>query len=166
MAERELPAFFAAVETLFGRDQAILSAEDWLDEIEQVLARIRRAAAIGARSRLLRLRGRRTDWLLRLGRQAMLITTHSAAQSGLKSQQIRHARSETEPSRTRQNSTKIPDSWCCFRDNPTGFFPSNGKSRKAEIGISPKSLGLKTLSMAFSLHLTQPNLGTEHDVEN
>jgi hypothetical protein len=37
MAERELSAFFAAVEALFGREQAILSAEDWLDGIEQVL---------------------------------------------------------------------------------------------------------------------------------
>jgi len=37
LAERELSAFFAAVETLFGPEQAKLSAEDWLDAAEQVL---------------------------------------------------------------------------------------------------------------------------------
>ena len=37
MAERELSAFFTALETFFGREQAILSAEDWLDGNEQVL---------------------------------------------------------------------------------------------------------------------------------
>jgi hypothetical protein len=31
-AERELSAFIAAVTTLFGEEQAKLSAEDWLDE--------------------------------------------------------------------------------------------------------------------------------------
>lgn len=36
MAERELTAFFAAVGALFGPEQAKLSAEDWLDGIEQV----------------------------------------------------------------------------------------------------------------------------------
>jgi hypothetical protein len=37
LAERELSAFFAAAETLFGPEQAKLSAEDWLDATEQVL---------------------------------------------------------------------------------------------------------------------------------
>jgi hypothetical protein len=37
LAERELSAFFAAVETLFGPEQAKLSAEEWLDAAEQVL---------------------------------------------------------------------------------------------------------------------------------
>ena len=37
MAERELSAFFIAVKTLFGPDQATQSVEDWLDAIEQVL---------------------------------------------------------------------------------------------------------------------------------
>jgi hypothetical protein len=37
MAERELSAFFIAVESLFGTDQATQSVEDWLDAIEQVL---------------------------------------------------------------------------------------------------------------------------------
>ena len=36
MAERELSAFFAAVDTLFGPEQAKLSAEDWLDATEQM----------------------------------------------------------------------------------------------------------------------------------
>jgi hypothetical protein len=36
LAERELSAFFAAVETLFGLEQAKLSAEEWLDAAEQV----------------------------------------------------------------------------------------------------------------------------------
>lgn len=58
MAEREFSAFFASVETLFGREQAILSAEDWLDGIEQVLGpnqpcrRDWRAVTIVASSRL------------------------------------------------------------------------------------------------------------------
>ena len=37
MAERELSAFFIAVKTLFGPDQATQSVEDWLDAIEQVV---------------------------------------------------------------------------------------------------------------------------------
>jgi hypothetical protein len=58
IAERELSAFFEAVETLFGREQALLSAEDWLDGIEQVLgpnqpwSRDWRAVTIAASSRL------------------------------------------------------------------------------------------------------------------
>jgi hypothetical protein len=39
MAERELSAFFAAVEILFGSMQVKLSAEDWLIATEQVLGR-------------------------------------------------------------------------------------------------------------------------------
>ncbi len=34
MAQRELAAFFQAVTELFGREQAELSAEDWLQEVE------------------------------------------------------------------------------------------------------------------------------------
>ena len=37
LVERELSAFFAAVETLFGPEQAKLSAGEWLDAAEQVL---------------------------------------------------------------------------------------------------------------------------------
>ena len=37
LAERELSAFFIAVKTLFGPDQATQSVEDWLDAIGQVL---------------------------------------------------------------------------------------------------------------------------------
>jgi hypothetical protein len=33
MAERELAAFFNAVTELFGSEQALLSAEDWLQEV-------------------------------------------------------------------------------------------------------------------------------------
>ena len=57
-AERELSAFFAAVKTSFGPEQAKLSAEDWLDAIEQVLgpnqptSRDWRAVTIVASSRL------------------------------------------------------------------------------------------------------------------
>src|SRR5579859_1163436 len=36
MAERELSAFFRAVETLFGLEEAKLAAEDWLEAAEQV----------------------------------------------------------------------------------------------------------------------------------
>ena len=58
MAERELSAFFAAVETLFGPKQADLSAEDWLIATEQVFGnnqlthRDWRAVTIAASSRL------------------------------------------------------------------------------------------------------------------
>jgi len=34
LAERELSAFIAAVAELFGADQARMSAEDWLEELE------------------------------------------------------------------------------------------------------------------------------------
>jgi hypothetical protein len=34
LAERELSAYIAAVTELYGREQARLSAEDWLDESE------------------------------------------------------------------------------------------------------------------------------------
>ena len=36
MAERELSAFFGAVTELFGRDEAQLSAEDWLEEMNDI----------------------------------------------------------------------------------------------------------------------------------
>jgi hypothetical protein len=36
MAEQELQAYFNAVRELFGSEQAKLSAEDWLDELEAV----------------------------------------------------------------------------------------------------------------------------------
>jgi hypothetical protein len=36
MAERELSAFFKAVTQLFGSDQAMLSAEDWLRELIEI----------------------------------------------------------------------------------------------------------------------------------
>ena len=36
MAERELGAFFAAVTELFGPEQARLSVEDWLEELESL----------------------------------------------------------------------------------------------------------------------------------
>ncbi len=36
-AERELASFVAAVKTLFGPEQAELSATDWLNAIEQVI---------------------------------------------------------------------------------------------------------------------------------
>lgn len=58
MAERELSAFFAAVETLFGPEQANISAEDWIDATEQLLGpnqptnRDWRAVTIAASSRL------------------------------------------------------------------------------------------------------------------
>jgi hypothetical protein len=58
MAERELSAFLAAVEALFGPTQAKLSAEDWLNVTEQVLGenyltqRDWRAVTIVASSRL------------------------------------------------------------------------------------------------------------------
>src|ERR1700687_1267351 len=39
MAERELSAFFTAVEILFGSKQAKLSTEDWLNATEQLLGR-------------------------------------------------------------------------------------------------------------------------------
>jgi hypothetical protein len=58
IAERELSAFFAAVETFFGQRQAKLAAGDWLDVTEQVLgpnqptSRDWRAVTIVASSRL------------------------------------------------------------------------------------------------------------------
>jgi hypothetical protein len=58
MAEREFSAFFAAVETLFGPEQAKLSVEDWLNTTEQVLGanqlthRDWRAITVVASSRL------------------------------------------------------------------------------------------------------------------
>jgi alkylhydroperoxidase/carboxymuconolactone decarboxylase family protein YurZ len=38
MAEQELQAYFNAVRELFGSEQAKLSAEDWLDELEAAKA--------------------------------------------------------------------------------------------------------------------------------
>jgi hypothetical protein len=38
MAEQELQAYFNAVRELFGSEQAQLSAEDWLDELEAAKA--------------------------------------------------------------------------------------------------------------------------------
>jgi hypothetical protein len=35
-AEQELAAFFNAVKQLFGREQAVLSAEDWLHELAEI----------------------------------------------------------------------------------------------------------------------------------
>lgn len=35
-AEHELAAFFNAVKQLFGREQAELSAKDWLDELSRI----------------------------------------------------------------------------------------------------------------------------------
>ena len=58
LAERELSAFFIAVKTLFGPDQATQSVEDWLDAIGQVLGPYQphyydwRAVTIVASSRL------------------------------------------------------------------------------------------------------------------
>jgi hypothetical protein len=48
MAEREHSAFFAAAETLFGPEQAKLSAEDWLNATEHVLGSNSRLAVTGA----------------------------------------------------------------------------------------------------------------------
>ena len=36
MAERELGAFLSAVRDLYGPEQATISAEDWLDELESM----------------------------------------------------------------------------------------------------------------------------------
>ena len=36
MAERELSAFFNAVTQLFGSEQAVVSAEDWLQELIEI----------------------------------------------------------------------------------------------------------------------------------
>lgn len=58
MAELELSAFFTAAKTLFGSEQAKLSAEDWLEVADQVLGpnqptrRDWRAVTIVASSRL------------------------------------------------------------------------------------------------------------------
>jgi hypothetical protein len=35
-AEQELAAFFNAVKQMFGREQAELSAKDWLDELAEI----------------------------------------------------------------------------------------------------------------------------------
>ena len=58
MAERELSAFILAVTELFGPEQARLSAEDWLDESEQMdspqraTSRDWRAVTVAASARL------------------------------------------------------------------------------------------------------------------
>jgi hypothetical protein len=39
MAEREFSAFISAVKELYGREQAQLSAVDWLDELEFIDSR-------------------------------------------------------------------------------------------------------------------------------
>jgi hypothetical protein len=58
MAERELSAFMLAVTELFGPEQARLSAEDWLDESEQMdspqraTSRDWRAVTVAASARL------------------------------------------------------------------------------------------------------------------
>jgi hypothetical protein len=53
MAERELSAFFSAINQLFGSEQAQLSAEDWLQElieIEDLPASIREWRLITAKA--------------------------------------------------------------------------------------------------------------------
>ena len=58
IAERELSAFLDAVTQLFGPEEAKLSAEDWLDELESVdslalsTGRVWRAVTIAASARL------------------------------------------------------------------------------------------------------------------
>jgi hypothetical protein len=58
MAERELSAFILAVTELFGPEQARLSTEDWLDELElkdsslQASSRDWRAVTVAASARL------------------------------------------------------------------------------------------------------------------
>jgi len=58
LAERELSSFIAAVTTLYGPEEARLSAEDWLDESELIDAPPRseardwRAITIAASARL------------------------------------------------------------------------------------------------------------------
>jgi len=58
MAERELSAFIRAVTELFGREQARLSTEDWLDESElmdsppRATSRDWRAVTVAASARL------------------------------------------------------------------------------------------------------------------
>jgi hypothetical protein len=58
MAERELSAFIRAVTELFGPEQARLSAEDWLDELElrdslpRATSRDWRAVTVAAAARL------------------------------------------------------------------------------------------------------------------
>jgi hypothetical protein len=58
LAERELCSFIAAVTKLYGPEQAILSAEDWLDESDPTDSLLRtearewRAVTIAASSRL------------------------------------------------------------------------------------------------------------------
>ena len=58
LAERELSSFIAAVTTLYGPEQAKLSAEDWLDESDLIdspprsEARNWRAVTIAASARL------------------------------------------------------------------------------------------------------------------
>jgi hypothetical protein len=45
LAERELSAFIRAVTELFGPEQATLSTEDWLDELELLMDRPHRATS-------------------------------------------------------------------------------------------------------------------------
>jgi hypothetical protein len=51
MAEREFSVFISAVKELLGPDQAQLSAVDWLDESELLVASPGLQADIGGRSR-------------------------------------------------------------------------------------------------------------------
>jgi hypothetical protein len=50
MAERELSAFIRAVTELFSPEQARLSTEDWLDELELWIACLEPSAGTGERS--------------------------------------------------------------------------------------------------------------------
>jgi hypothetical protein len=58
MAERELASFIGAVKDLFGPEQALLSADDWLDESElmdsppRATSRDWRAVTVAASARL------------------------------------------------------------------------------------------------------------------
>lgn len=60
LAERELESFIAAVKELFGPEQALLSAEDWLNQAESVNTSPRstrrdwRAVTVAASARLAR----------------------------------------------------------------------------------------------------------------
>jgi hypothetical protein len=84
LAERELAAFIGAVKELFGPEQSLLSAEDWLDESELMdspprsTSRDWRAVTVAASARLAsRMTVRRNRWALAASRDSDVPLTPS-----------------------------------------------------------------------------------------
>ena len=140
LAERELSAFFTAVKTLFGPDQATQSVEDWLDAIGQVLAPYQphyydwRAVTIVASSRL----GQRlTVAPSKVSRSSQFIERPNQASSCLRFCPFETRLRRPELVKDRLRSQIGGTAYVTIsNDNLAVFSPSNGKSRKPETTLA------------------------------